>query len=155
MNKDRAVSLMLSELYDIPLDSLAEDLMQIRLSHYQATEKHGFSYRGVAYFSRDTTLSNQLATPVHEAMDNYLKRKEELDTELQIASAYLRAACNMCKQLGQLYYVLPESIHPLLQKIRLSKSGVEAPVIDQNALQWNERGKAYIMKRLLNTTIGI
>lgn len=104
-----------------------------------------FWYRGMLYGKSAS------ASPLKEVlvpyMDEYIKQRNDLLIETKIVNSYLASAANLCTELGQLYEILPESLHAVL-----SSAGVYPSVLNMAVkpdLRANEKGKQLLLVRLL------
>lgn len=119
----------------------------------------GFYYKGTKY-SRYTSIppkyKNRLK-PLHEslavAMEIYLEKSANVQTEWGYISSYLRCILNQCGTASQLYLALPTGLHGFL-----NQQDIIAPTENHSCdfdIGNNQLGKELLLTRLMLNMTGI
>ena len=120
----------------------------------------GFYYKGTKYlrygYESVPSKYKHRFKPLHEslaiAMDTYLEKSEDLHSEWNYISSYVRCILNQCGTAAQLYLALPTGLHGFLNQQGITGS------IEDHACDFdignNQLGKELLLTRLMLNMTG-
>ena len=151
-NKQVVTVQITNAIFNKPLEQCQEMLFEVSRIHYQIKGDASFCYKGQRYFARNTReLPQPLCDEAIEKMEEYLQERDALSKDLALAQGYFTAACNAVQEVGQLYHILPDTVHHYLKRMNIQEASADGIVYE--VMQWSEDGLKTVVKRMLEDTL--